>query len=74
MFWPFSKREAPKSRKPSAELKASMQQKLTAYQPSAKRAEFIGPATLRHPQGWFEYEKVAIDPDSSGFHAIPFTC
>ena len=73
MFWPFSKPAQPRPRKPASELKASMQEKLIRYQPGAKRSVFIGPSLIQ-PNGWFEYEKVAIDPDASGIHAVPFSC
>lgn len=73
MIWPFSKRTTVQPRKPANEIKASMREKLSTYQPSEKRSVFIGPA-LNRMGDFFEYEKVQIDPESSGFHHVPFNC
>ena len=73
MNWPLTKRPAPTARKSAHIIKDSIRRKLSDYQPKAERSVFIGPA-LGSPDDHFEFEKVHIDPDSSGFHRIPFTC
>ncbi|HAG93834.1 MAG: hypothetical protein CMK83_02835 [Pseudomonadales bacterium] len=51
----------------------SIRNKLASYQAKEGKSVFIGPSTAQWGD-FFEYEKVTIDPDSSGFHRIPFHC
>lgn len=73
MNWFFSKAiKSDTPRKASATVD-SIKQKLSNYQPTAGKSDFTGP-TSSLMGDFFEYEKVAIDPDASGFHHVPFHC
>ena len=73
MKWLFGKtNQTPSTNKQTASVE-SIRQKLSNYRSTAGRSVFVGPSTAQWGDS-FEYEKVAIDPDGSGFHRIPFHC
>ncbi len=73
MNWLFGKQKQAQIAKPQPSIE-SIRRKLAGYQPTAGRSKFEGPS-LMETAGIFEFEKVSIDPESTGMHqAIPFSC
>ncbi len=75
MNWFSSKRSSnpqPESRSTVVTVE-SIRRKLSGYQATEGKARFTGPS-LAQMQNWFEYEQVKIDPESSGYHRVPFHC
>lgn len=74
MKWLFSKKTQTEiSKQRTTASVESIRQKLSSYQATEGRSVFVGPSTAQWGDA-FEYERVAIDPESSGFHHIPFHC
>ncbi|MEE2730628.1 MAG: hypothetical protein VYA55_07370 [Pseudomonadota bacterium] len=73
MKWLFGKTDSNSPQKQRTASVDSIRQKLAGYQSTAGRSVFVGPSTAQWGDS-FDYEKVAIDPDSSGFHHVPFHC
>ncbi|MBA55587.1 MAG: hypothetical protein CMK89_14125 [Pseudomonadales bacterium] len=73
MKWLFSKKTDTDSGKKRSASVESIRQKLSNYQATEGRSVFVGPSTAQWGDT-FEYERVAIDPEGSGFHRIPFHC
>lgn len=73
MNWFFSKSNKPQTQAKTPATVDSIKQKLNNYQPKAGKSDFTGPVSSLIGD-FFEYEKVAIDPDASGFHHVPFHC
>ncbi len=73
MKWLFSKTSRTAANKKRTASVDSIRQKLADYQSTQGKSVFVGPSTAQWGDS-FEYEKVAIDPDASGFHQIPFHC
>ncbi|AUM12875.1 hypothetical protein [Ketobacter alkanivorans] len=72
MNWFFSKSKSTPQPKTPATVD-SIKQKLSGYQPKSGKSDFTGPVSSLMGD-FFEYEKVTIDPDASGFHHVPFHC
>lgn len=73
MKWLFGKTNPTDTSKKRTASVDSIRQKLASYQSTEGRSVFVGPSTSQWGDS-FDYEKVAIDPDSSGFHHVPFHC
>jgi len=74
MKWLFAKSDTTRNAQHNKPATVdSIRSKLASYQAKEGKSVFEGPSMSQ----WgdiFEYEKVAIDPDSSGFHRVPFHC
>jgi hypothetical protein len=73
MNWLFSKSIKQAATNKRSATVDSIRQKLADYRPTAGKSVFIGPA-MAHEADFYEYEKVAINPESSMTHQVPFTC